>query len=582
MDSIHSIKPPSFRGAGRPRSSMPALAFLAALVLWLSPLSGAAAQSATAQGASSAAAPGAAAAGPETGAANSAADAKKAGPFVIRSVDFHIEGRTKDFVLMALIDPYQRMLGSSFPDRASLDAFVADKVRILSSQRVLASVKPRYETVPASGGGYDVALRFDVVDSWNVIALPYGKYDSNSGLLLSLRGRDYDFLGSAQPLELNLNYQRSPAGVDSYGTQLSLIAPFQAFGAIWDLGFAESGQFWTDGSASSITSASLAYNVPRLGFPLSVTAGQSFAYDAMAPAADPDLWYLGESLAATAAIPLTESLGSWRGVDLGPLTYIPSLELDYAWRPGSSLRYYGDGTAPSSYDSTIAQSLQNSPQFYGRGGTLTIASSALALGRIDWVGNMREGLSLNLSGRAAYNAQWDDLIGDLSFTGYAFAQWNGRAGIAARVLGMDRFSGRFSGTQNDSMTMLGQYLRGIIDARISGVQAAILNLELPVKLFDFPSHLVLRTHALDFEMQAQPFLDLALVRPDYSANPSKDWLWYSGGLELLFFPQGLRSFIVRVSAGWDLKNVAATRSLSAETPDGYSPYEIFLGLSLLF
>jgi hypothetical protein len=504
------------------------------------------------------------------------------GPYVIRSVDFDIQGRTKDFVLMNLIDPYQRLVGSSFPDKASLDAFVADKVRILSSQRVLALVTPRYEILPAPGGGYDVALHFEVVDSWNIIALPYGKYDSNSGLLLSLRGRDYDFLGSAQPLELNLNYQRSPAGVDSYGTQLDFTAPFQAAGAVWDLGFAENGQFWTDGTASTITAASITYNIPHLGLPALITAGQSFSYDAMAPAADPDLWYLGESLAATATIPLTESLGSWRGVDLGPLTYIPSLEVDYTWRPGASLQYYGNGTPSSAYDSTIAQSMQNSPQFYGRGGALSIASSGLALGRVDWVGNMREGLSLTLTGRAAYNAQWNDLIGDADLTGYAFAQWKGRVGVGARLLGMDRFSGQFAGAQNDSMTMLGQYMRGIIDARISGVQAAILNLNLPVKLFDFPSHVVLRTHALDFEMQAQPFLDLALVRPDYSAASSNDWLWYSGGLELLFFPQGLRSFIVRLSAGWDLKNVFATHSLSAATPDGYSPYEIFLGLSLLF
>ena len=510
------------------------------------------------------------------------AESVSTGPYVLRSVDFHIVGRTKDFVLMNLIDPYQKLVGSSFPDRASLDAYVADKVRILTSQRVLASVTPSYEVKPASGGGFDVALRFDVVDSWNIIALPYGKYDSNNGLLLSLRGRDYDFLGSAQPLELNLNYQRSPGGVSSYGTQFNFTAPFQAAGAVLDLGFAESGQFWTDGTASSITSTSITYNLPGLGLPASITAAQGFSYDAMAPDPDPDPWYLDESLAATATVPITGSLGTWRGVDLGPLTYIPAVEQDYAWRPGSTITYYGDGTPPGAFDPTMAQALQNSPQYYGRGGALTIVSNALAFGRVDWVGNLREGLSLSIAGRAAYNAQWNDLIGDLTLQGELFAQWERRLGLGVRLLGMDRFSGHFSGTQNDSMTMLGQYLRGIIDKRISGVQAAILNLDLPIKLFDFPSHAFIQTRALDFEMQAQPFLDLALARPDYSSSFSNAWLWYSGGLELLFYPQGLRSFIVRLSAGWDLKNVFATRSLTAQTPDGSSPYELFIGLDLFF
>jgi hypothetical protein len=39
---------------------------------------------------------------------------------------------------------------------------------------------------------------------------------------------------------------------------------------------------------------------------------------------------------------------------------------------------------------------------------------------------------------------------------------------------------------------------------------------------------------------------------------------------------------VRASVGWDLKNVLATHSLTATTPDGYSPYEFYLGLTLLF
>jgi hypothetical protein len=507
------------------------------------------------------------------------------GPYVIRSVDFQIQGRTWDFILMTLIDPYQRMLGSSLPDKASLDAFVADKTRLLLSRRVLASVTPSYEATAAPGGGYDVALHFATTDSWNIIGLPYAKYDSNDGLLLSLRGRDYDFMGSAQPLELNLNYQKSPIGVSSYGWQFDFTAPFRAHGAIWDLSFVEDGQLWTDGTTSSIASAAITYNLPGLGFPASVTASQSYSYEGNAPEFDQDSWYLGESASATAKIPLSGSLGPRLGVDLGPLTYIPTIKVNYAWKPGATLGYYGNGTAPTVLDTTAAQALQNFPEYYGRGGVLSTVSNGLALGRVDWAGNMREGLSISLTSREAYNAQWDDLISDLIIDAELFAQWNGKVGVAARLYGIGRLSGNFP---EDDLTMLGQYMRGIIDKRISGVQAVVFNGNLPVKLFDFPTHTFIKTHALDFELQAQPFLDLGLVRPDFSSSFSSDWLWYSGGLELLVYPLGLRSFTIRASAGWDLKNILATRSLTAMTPPtalaptGYSPYEIYLGLDLLF
>jgi hypothetical protein len=512
-------------------------------------------------------------------AAQETAPATKA--YVIRSVDFQIQGRTKAFVLMTIVDPYRRIVGSKFADRESLEAFIADKTRLLASQRVLESARASYDTSPAPGNSIDVALHFETKDSWNIIALPYGTYDSNNGLLLSLRGRDYDFLGSAQPLELNLNYQKSPNSISSYGMQFDFTAPFQALGAVWSLGFVEDGEFWTDGTGSSITTASISYNVPGLDFPLSISAAQSLSYDAYAQTAivDPDSWFLGETGVAVAQIPITAGLGSWSGVELGPLGYVPSIEVDYSWKPGQRLDYYGNGTAPSAFDPTAAQALQNSPAYYGRGGVLVSVSNGLSLGRVDWAGNMRQGLSLSLTDRESYNAQWADLMSDLNLTAQLFAQWNHNLGIGLRLLGMARLSGDFP---QDDLTMLGQYMRGILDGRVSGVQALIFNGNLNMKLFDFPSHIFIKTHVLDFELQAEPFLDAGLVRPDYSSAFTGDWLWYSGGLELLFFPQGLRSFIVRASAGWDLKNVAATQSLTALTPDGLKPYEVHIGLSLFF
>jgi hypothetical protein len=210
---------------------------------------------------------------------------------------------------------------------------------------------------------------------------------------------------------------------------------------------------------------------------------------------------------------------------------------------------------------------------------LTTVSNGLALGRVDWAGNFREGLKVSFMNSEAYNAQWHDLMSDLEVEVQLFSQRDQSVGVTARLLGLGRLSGDFP---HDRLTMLGQHLRGIIDSRASGVQAAFLNLGLGTKLFDFPTHAIIKTRALDFELQAQPFLDLAIVRPDYSSSFSQNWFWCSGGLELLVFPAHLRSFTLRASAGWDLKNALETRSLTAKAAGNFSPYELFLGSSLLF
>ena len=101
------------------------LIILTVALLWAGAAGGAMAQGRTAPTAADTAG------SPQPGIPKAAAAAESipTGPYVLRSVDFHVQGRTKDFVLMGLIDPYQNLVGSSFPDRASLEAFVADKVR---------------------------------------------------------------------------------------------------------------------------------------------------------------------------------------------------------------------------------------------------------------------------------------------------------------------------------------------------------------------------------------------------------------------------------------------------------------------
>lgn len=475
-------------------------------------------------------------------------------PYVIRNVDFDVQGRSLAFVLKQKIEADGPVIGRSFGDRAALEAYVEGKRLVLSNNRVLASVETSLELSDSPAGGSDVALRFAVLDTWNLIVLPEPKYDSNKGLTLYLKGRDYNFVGSMQTLTLDLSYVSDTALNKSFEVATSFALPFQALGADWSAGVSEDFQAWTDGTLRSSSSASLTYNLTGLGFPASATATQGFYYNPDVFRTDTtqrDPLYLGEALALNASIPLGLRLGA-----LGSVSYAPAINLTLNWWPATAL------------------------QVYGRPGLSASASNALSSGRVDWIGNMRQGTSVLLSSTNYYNFTYADLGWDLSasYSGY----WNKdrRLGLSARLSSRARVLGHFPA---DDYPDMGTELRGILDARAVGVAGLYANLSIPVKLFDFPAHIVLKKDWLDFELQAQPFVDAGIVLPAWGSRPGSDWLWTSGGLEFLVFPVAMRSFIVRASVGWDLKSLLQNRSLTAPTPgDRASPYEIYFGTGLAY
>lgn len=449
-----------------------------------------------------------------------------AGPYVLRSVDFDAKGRSRPFVMMQKIDPYRRMIGMSFPDREALEAFIADRRQVLLNERVLASVTTSYEATPAEGGGFDVALRFHTVDTINIVVLPYPKGNTNTGLDIGLRGRDYNFLGSMQPLELNLDYFLDMDKKSAIGAYLAFETPVRLFGQEWAVGASENVRvpIGSGDTPASITKLDLNYRIPISGFVAKLAASQTFSYNALGvnPAAedDPDEWFLTESLAVSATIPLTGDVRS-----LGPLTYSPSLSFVVNWKPGDVLLYHGREGATISFD------------------------NGFSFGRVDWIDNFRRGLTVSLSNDYSYAFAYDDFIGDLSLVVDGFTPLASWIGVAARISVTDRF---LYGSSEDAIGGLGSNMRGIADARIEAFAAGFVNLSVPVKLFDVPMHLLFKKNWFDFGLQAQPFVDVGIV-------PGRaDWFLCSSGLELLVFPAAFRSFIFRVSAGADIMSVVET------------------------
>jgi hypothetical protein len=479
-----------------------------------------------------------------------------AGPFVIRSLDFQVQGRTRAFALAQKLEADGPVVGRIFADRAALDSFVADKRQILVNNRVLASARAHVDFQPNEGGGSDVALLFIVADTQNLIVLPEPKYDSNTGLTLYLKGRDYDFFGTMQTLELNLSYVNETVNNRYFEAATDFSLPFRAFDADWSFGFFEDAGLWTTGTAKSSSAASITYVIPGLGFPARIKAIQGLYYNddlpnttiGQDPLYESDPWYLSESIAAQAIVPLGILLGPF-----GALSLTPKLGLTENWWPNTKLLYLNR-----------------------RGPALAIEGD-LNAGRVDWDGNMQRGAVFFASVANTYYAASSDTVADLELKLEGHWAWGRKVGLSARLVALDRFLGHFPA---DDMTDLGVYLRGVIDARAQGAAGAFINVSVPVKLFDFPTHVFLRKDWLDFEFQAAPFVDAAITVPDWSSAASSSRFWGTGGLEFLIFPKAFRSFILRASVGWDLATVARTGSLTALTSDGYKPYEIFIGTDL--
>ncbi|MDP3179791.1 MAG: hypothetical protein Q8M76_17915 [Spirochaetaceae bacterium] len=466
------------------------------------------------------------------------------GPYVIRAVDFSIQGLTLEFVLRKKADIE---VGKCFPTKEALEAYLADRKQVLVNQRVLEEVSLDYDAPLSPGGGHDVAVRVSTKDSWNIIGLPYFDYDSNSGLLLSLRGRDYNFLGSMQTLVLNLDWTQDELGRNAYGGYMSCGVPFRLFGHDWSTSLSEDLRIYADGRpAKSGTTAGIGITFPELGPPITLSGTQTLSFNPDSVAADVDPYLLTTAGSLSTWLPLGEPIGK-----LGRTSYSIGFGASRMWR----------------FDAPVRPD---------RRSTVLTVSQGLSLGRIDWLGNMQQGLQLSASNWNGYYVDPDSWVVDLDAQATALFTYKGRLGAKLRASGFFRPVGSIRGS-------LGASLRGVLDARITGDAGAFANLDLPVKLFDFPTHLFIKKDWFDFELQFSPFLDAAVVRPGPMSAIASENLWSSGGFEFLVFPFRVRSFIVRASLGFDLDSVVRNGSFTDSSPrDGYSPYEISFGLGLFY
>lgn len=447
----------------------------------------------------------------------------------IESVEYLIDGRTRE---NALADRLEIEIGREFLDLASLEAYVADRRQVLVNQRVLDDAELYYSIGETVDGVLPVRLTVRARDTWNLIILPYPKYSTNDGLLLSMRLRNYNFLGTMETLYVDLDYRYDENEDQSFGIGTEFTYPFQSAGLDWSVHTEQDFAVSLSGLITYVGQQTLKLHLGEDSSRWTARIGQNFLWNQDGED-DTDLDHLVlHSLAGISKDLKLLSLGG-----LGYLTLTPDLEAGWKYRI--------DGT-------------EISPD---RRGPYVTGSYSLGAGRVDWSGNLRAGTLLSLYNAYTYNLHSTD------WTIVAIAQarrhesWFGnRLGLNSRIT----LYGSFLGTASD----IGGYIRGIPDADIDADYAAFANLDLPIRLFDFKPSILIKKKWFDFEAHASPFVDAALVRPGEGADYEP---YLCGGLELFGFLKQARSIYARFSLGIDALGYLDDRSLSGN-------YELFFGL----
>jgi len=457
-------------------------------------------------------------------------DGKAEPEFIIRNINYTIDGTTRESILSHYLNIKS---GQSFASKDDLLNCLDTKVQLIDNQRTLAqgSIDASYSKNPNNPDITFVDLEIYIKDSWNYIVLPYAKYDSNEGFLLSLRGRNYNFLGGMETLSINLDYLKPDGGASEYSLNGGLELPFYLWGYDWNFSFDEDVIVSPDSPVSIETKAGISMDIPLNNLTWQASINQEF-YLNKEGESDADGYYMITAARVGGSIPT--------GLDLpllGKMNYAAGIITSYAYKPFDVLSEERKG--------------------YELGG-----QHGISAGQINWQGNFRDGISFSADQNLRYNFTRELWLSnmDIELQYHKFFGWGG---ISSRLKGFYLYNRTGEG--------IGGPIRGILNSRLNGNSAIFLNVDFPVKIWIW---------FLDrwFEGHISPFFDYALVKPD-GGDFSLTEGWYSAGIEGFAFFKAARSIYLRLSLGVDMEAILDGALPGDPAPrDGESIYALYLGL----
>jgi hypothetical protein len=465
-----------------------------------------------------------------------AAQEENAAVYVIwtQNITFHITGRTRPF---AILHNGEFNDGEELRGTAGLEKYIRDKTQLLINQRVLEEASIEYTLgEPEADGRIPVYLEISVKDTWNLIAVPYPKYDTNTGFELITKARDYNFFGTMNPLRIDLGYKYDENNRNAVVFEIDSDTPFRAFGYNWNLNFDHFFSYRPDVAEpfyyKNVTGLSMELPFKRTTFTFGFA--ESFTLNEENDDRYKNLGFNDFQKGPYMASKLSSSWKIPTGVEIpasGELTYTPELSL------------------------TVNHEFQGHPLDDIRRGPFIKFSHSIGFDRIDWIGNFRRGFDVSMNN--SYNYDFHQYAGgeknpdiDYSISGIGHIIITDNFGISGQL----QFRHWFY--QNPAYyDKAGNALRGLLDKSIQADYMLSLNLDFPFKLFSFlPSQWfgVSKLRFFDFDLHLSPIIDLALYHdPQTGTAFDPRNILAAGGIEIIVFPAFMRSLYIRLSLAWN-------------------------------
>lgn len=449
-----------------------------------------------------------------------------------------------------------------FQSQEDFEKYILEYNQQLKNLRAFGTIDVSYDIVfnPDTKIN-EVNLNVKLIDSSHLLALPYPKYDSNTGFNLKIKAKDTNFLGTLNPLatDLYVNYSETE-NKWALGFNFSYDYPFKAgiFNASWDNDF-NLDYIIGESNPTFNTIIGVGFTLPKDFFSINFGAYQTIGFDKIEnkSKAQPKqiqeeknrYFYFKEQLSLSTPTVL------YKASNFSNVTYKPYADFMFSWDLTNikEIKPIKDGLAIN-----FGHSISNS--------------------KINWNDNFRKGYSVSLSNDFTYNFNTTFPVGSIALEGQLFYNFKlidknylNRIGINTRLFAFTVIDIPDRGTTGNFS--LGQRLRGILNDKLNASYGVVFNFDLPINIITTNFN-----HELfNFTMQFSPFMDAALTNSNdnYGFNLSNKNL--TTGLEVLVYPHKFSSYTIRASIGFDIKSAIHEDNFFKGLMDNK---EIYIGLDI--
>lgn len=493
--------------------------------------------------------------------------------YKIVDVTYNITGLTREYALSQKVPVNTDTV---FADEQSFARYIDDLRQQLNNQRVFQSTSIEALFLEADRDDIiPVKLLISTKDTLNIIGVPYPSYNSNTGITLKLKLKDYNFFGSMETMDFDLNYQAK--GTDAledvthiYGINFGFSVPFKfvTLPSSWNSDFSFSYTVGTPQIDMSVCEG-IWVSIPLFkGLSADVSLKQYYIQDGVYISAHDDKYF---QEVFSLSLPFT-------------LYKVPFWS-DIIWSPSISFKYTWDTDCFSGHPDGGIQSSRL------KGPVLSI-SNTISGQRINWLGNFRDGLSASISQSYTHNLFNSSDSLSFSITALAFKKVCSFAGFTTRAYWFKNCNG--------SSSYIGPMIRGIRDKDWTSSDFILFNLDFPLSCFHTNWSTLFGWDTLNFfnfEFQLSPFFDFSIGENHYSHSKYnfKDG-YYGMGFECIIYPDRFRSIQGRISFGLDAVQFLMKKDSEAGSTNDISQklfntswrsassswYELSIGIGLFY